>query len=534
MTKEAVIIETFFRVPDKEGVEVDFKLNSAQRYLDENLTGRDLVPKARQEGVSTYVLARFLAACLTQQNQRCAVISHEVKATQRLLSRVKLFIEKFKGPTPRTGQLSQNAISFPDTGSTFYIGTAGSSTPFGRGDTLNRLHCSEYAYWENSEGLLAGLMDAVPLNSGEIFLESTGRGIGTPYHERCMDAAECRSNWGLLFLPWHNFDEYQIALHPTEEQAIMDNLNPDWGEPELVGMLTPGQFAWRRAKLAEKRFDVRHFEQEYPMFLEQCFQASKGSLFHNITFIPTNDWQDVGNNLHVLEPHPQQGLIYSIGADPASGSGGGSDPAAVQVICVQTGEQVAELASNKIPPDLLGKRLADLGRMFNNAFITVESNNHGPVTLDYLRKDYPFALIYDSNGNAGGARELDEPELMELGFRTTSRSKPIMIGRLRTELAGDMVIHSSKLKGELATFIEHDTGKLAADKGCHDDRVMALACANMGIERAALMAASGFSTIDLSQDKNGTYKDPFMLDSILQSVADGKKRGPIAAQHKEF
>jgi len=90
MTPEAVIIESMFRVVTKEGEDVDFILNDTQKILDENLTGRDLIPKARQEGVSTYFLARYTAACLRRRNVKAVIISHESESTQRLLTRCQL------------------------------------------------------------------------------------------------------------------------------------------------------------------------------------------------------------------------------------------------------------------------------------------------------------------------------------------------------------------------------------------------------------------------------------------------------------
>ena len=39
MTPEAMIIESMFRVVSKDGEDLDFILNDAQRLIDDNLTG---------------------------------------------------------------------------------------------------------------------------------------------------------------------------------------------------------------------------------------------------------------------------------------------------------------------------------------------------------------------------------------------------------------------------------------------------------------------------------------------------------------
>ena len=176
-----------------------------------------------------------------------------------------------------------------------------------------------------------------------------------------------------------------------------------------------------------------------------------------------------------------------VGVDPSGGTG--RDNAAAQVFDITAGEQVAEYAYDRIEPDTLGGKVVDLAELFNNAFIVVESNNHGPMTLDRIRdRDYPPMLIY-SMEQAGVSYE--DRTLMSMGFRTSVRTKPIMVGKLRALLARNWTIHSPTLNGELSTFVEHEDGKLAAQKGCKDDRVMAAACAAIGMEHAELYAGNG-------------------------------------------
>jgi hypothetical protein len=524
MTPEGAIIESMFRVVDKEGNDRDFILNPTQRKLDELLTGRDLIPKARQEGVSTYFLARYTAACLMKRNVKAVVISHEGKATQRLLSRCQYFLKNIRGGAAIVGRDSMNAITFPKMDSTIYIGTAGSKT-FGRGDTVTHCHCSEYAYWQNPKGLLGGLLQAVPM-SGEVAIESTGNGVGNDYHRRVMRAHEGLSEWACHFFNWVDFPEYSVILSPEDEAKVLSRLNPYWDEPRLVAQgMTAGQIIWRRIKLEELDYDLQLFSQEYPLTLDECFQASGSSLFAKVRFMDTREWVDTGNNLHILNGHPCIGSQYTIGVDPSGGVG--KDNAVIQIFHAESGEQVAEYAHNRIEPDTLGVKAAELGRLFNEAYITVESNNHGPVTLDALRdEDYPQHLIY-SMESAGSAYE--DKTLMQLGFRTSVRTKPIMLGKLRTLLAKTWTIHSTDLKSELSTFIEHEDGKLAAQDGCKDDRVMAAACAAMGAERAMLYSGDGRETEILATKDPARY--PFTLEGIIGSLSDNTRKGGLKPQH---
>lgn len=524
MTPEAIIIESMFRIANKEGEDVDFILNSVQKDLDENLTGRDIIPKLRQPGISSYFLARYTAACLRKRNVKAVIISHEGESTQRLLSRCHYFLNNLRGPSPVIGRSGMNVITFPKMDSMIYIGTAGSKK-FGRGDTVTHCHCSEYAYWPNPKDILAGLLQAVPM-SGEIAIESTGNGVGNDYHRRVLRAYEGVSEWKCHFFGLQTYMEYQIKLTQEEEEHVLRTLNPEWEEPQLVeGGLSAGQIIWRRIKLEELDYDIKMFKQEYPITLDECFQASGDSIFHRVKFIPTNLWKYQGNNLHTLDGHPIRAHQYVVGADPSGGTG--RDNASAQVFDLTAGEQVAEYAHNRIEPDVFGDKVTDLAEYFNNAFIVVESNNHGPMTLDRIRRrDYPSMLIY-SMEQSGVSYE--DRTLMSMGFRTSVRTKPIMVGKLRALLAQSWTIHSPTLNGELSTFIEHEDGKLAAQKGCKDDRVLAAACAAIGMEHAELYAGNGEADIEMSSRDPARY--PFTLDGIVEECA-GKGRGfPVSPQH---
>lgn len=512
-------MEALFRIPNKDGEDVDFKLNSAQHLLDENLTGRDLVPKARQEGVSSYYLGRFLAACLMYRNTRAVVISHDKESTRRLLTRVQYYIKNIRGPAPAVQNFSKDEITFPKTNSMFYVGTAG-SRQFGRGDTITHLHCSEYAYWPDPKGIMKGLLQAVPMK-GEIGIESTGNGYND-YYRRCINAETGRSVWRNHFLPWHRFAEYQLPLTQAEESYILDHLMDEYEESELVKRgLTAGQIAWRRMKLDELDYDLAVFKQEYPMTLDECFQTSSESIFVKVQFEPTDRWKasDDMKGLWLLDGHPKPYLTYVMGGDVAAGVG--KDSSVAEIYCVETQEQVGEYINNRIDPEQFAYKLAELGRMFNTAFSVVEQNNHGILTLATLEKVYSRSSIYIDRTTQTRS---EEASLFNLGYKTNARTKPLMIGRLRGLLARDWTIHSTILRTELSTFIEDESGKLRAQDGCHDDCVIASACAATGYNKAALRVMRPVETFS-------NLRNPFLMDNIIKELQSrGGGDWPIRSQ----
>jgi len=523
--KEVMVIENLFMVPDKEGRDVPFILNAAQRKLALQLTGRDIVPKARQEGVSTLILALFTVRCLYKRNTRAVVISHDSEATKRLFKRVHYFIQNIRGPKPVVGVEAKNELSFPKTNSTFYIGTAGAKK-FGRGDTITDLLCSEIAYWDNPKELFSGLSDSVPI-SGSIILESTGNGRNW-YYDRVYAALRGDSIYTVHFLNWQDFPEYDLPVTEEEKAYIERTLDPDLEEDVLYknGLLTAGQIKFRRMKLEDKDGDLQLFKQEYPMTLDECFQSTSHGFFKKVNFLASKEWKlHESTSVHKfwkLDPHPMPGHNYFIGVDVSGGTG--QDYSSIEVFCVETFEQVGEWISNKIAPDRFGEIVANIGYHFNTAEVCVERNNHGLVTLDVLRKKYPVHKIYKDK-KVGKSNTL-----LSYGIQTTVRSKPFMIGVLNKFLQNGLTIYSSILRDQLNNFIETITEsgnrRLKGEKGKNDDCVMASALATYGYNKVARLLEES----PVEQSGSTSTVDPFSLDAIVEELQSRNIVFPISPQ----
>lgn len=524
-TPEALVIEQMFMIADKDGEDVPFVLNTAQARVDRELTGRDCIPKARQEGVSSYQLARFTAACLGKRNVRAAVISHEREATERMLAKVHYFLENIRGPKPKIKSASKEELVFQKTGSRFFIGTAG-SRKFGRGDTITHLHCSEVAFWEDPRELTRGLFQAVPA-SGEIAIESTGNGSGTWYHSMCLRAQKGQSRYNLIFLPWDDFDEYKFKMSHEAQLEFLRTLDEDFEEETLYNQgIGVEQLAWRRAKLEEMDYDLQGFKQEYPLTLDEAFQTSGTTIFNKINYVKTKKWKrsEEDKNFHFLEGHPHPLRTYIIGADTAAGLGSANkdaDSSVLEVFSIEDLEQVGEWVSNKFDPYMFARKCVIYGKMFNGAFLVPEMNNHGILVMQHLKENYNRNLLYRNKKppDNHGAEEAKRDNVVYYGWQTKQGQGPMSrfaaMGRLRTALATEWTIHSEILKSELSTIIENpDTGKLEAAPGCHDDTVMACVCVVMGIGQAVRKL-----TAQKPRTKVVAH-DPFSLDQILNDLAE--------------
>lgn len=507
-SKYCTIIESMFHIVNKDGVKVPFKLNSVQRKLDEEWSRRNIIPKARQGGVSTYVIGRYVAKCLVEENRNCVIISHEREATQRLFNRAHYIVNQL-GPKPDLGRRRADELYFKKTNSSLYIGTAGSRT-FGHGDTISDLHLSEAARYPDPDATVAGTFPAA--ERGEITVESTGNGVGNWYHRMCVRARQGRG-FKLHFFPWTAMPEYTIPfVTEAEKKEFLRSLSTDAEEPTLLALgVSPEQLHWRRERL-EIDFDgdIRKFKEAYPIDFDECFQSSGFSFFRSVKYDPAR-WLREDAHFWLLEGHPAPGLRYCIGADPSGGVGG--DNAVAEVFCLDTCEQVGEYVSPWCEPHDFGSVLTALGNRFNGAYINVERNNHGGTTLARLINEYPLHLIHRGSHGEQSTQEILS-RLSHYGTNVTPANRGIILGTTRELLSTIFTIHSALLKAELDTFVERE-GRIAADEGCLDDRVMATCHALICVERAGIAATIHEEVLRSEQP------DPFSFEALFRRHVEG-------------
>jgi len=166
-----------FEIVNKESKSVPFILNNYQEIFLDNMTGKDIILKARQIGYSSLILGIFTIDFCLVENSRSVCISHDSPSAQKLLDRVKYFLKSAekKGLALKLRYNSRNEIVNELKNSSIYIGASGSKS-FGRGDTLNNLHLSEFAFYQEPEKMLGSVLQAV-VPTGRVIIESTANGM---------------------------------------------------------------------------------------------------------------------------------------------------------------------------------------------------------------------------------------------------------------------------------------------------------------------------------------------------------------------
>ena len=262
----------------KEGDQIPLVLNRAQRFVHEMAESqiaergkvRIIVPKGRQQGISTYITGRGYQKTTNRKGYRTFILTHEDEATQNIFGMVKRYHEHCpEDLKPATGAANANELYFSKLDSGYKIATAGGRNP-GRSQTVQFLHASEVAFWPNAETHARGVMQTVAdVYDTEVWVESTSDGPGNYFHKLTMDALAGKNDFAVAFIPWWWDDGYCAPLPsgftPTKEEAEMLAL---FGEDGL----THEHLAWRRKKISELGGEGA-FAREYPNTIEQAFEA---------------------------------------------------------------------------------------------------------------------------------------------------------------------------------------------------------------------------------------------------------------------
>ena len=457
-----LLIRKMLKIRIKKGGLRYLGLNRAQQEYSRRCSKRNIVLKARQLGITTYIAARYFMQTITRPGTLTVQVAHSEESAQAIFNIVHRFWEKLPNNRVHRGALVKSRsnvrqIVFPKLDSEYRVETADDNA--GRGLTIHNLHCSEVSRWPRDGGETLASLRAAVVPDGEIVLELTANGAAGIFYEEWQKAAE--TGYTQHFFPWWYEPSYKEDAAKPAELLLTDE------EKDLKRLhgLCEEQIVWRRARWQALRGLAG---QEYAEDAVSCFLAS-GECVFDLEAIEAAaghagrpvESRDNGRVLVWLPPNPEGQRQYIIGVD-TSGGGSEGDYGCVQVIDRITGLQCAELRGH-LPPFELARRVTALGHEYGNALVAVERNNHGYGVLAHL-KDLHYENIFQQGGQDG--------------WLTLVVSRPAMIENLAGVLmARPELFHSPRLLGELRTFVRHADGHGAAAEGAHDDCVMAMAIA---------------------------------------------------------
>lgn len=276
-------LDNLYHIRDSSGRKIPFVMNPVQRYLHANLHYRNIIPKARKLGISTFFSILNLDQVLWSENKTAGVIAHRQEDVKRLFrDNIEFAFEnlhpwlkqRLGKPTTDTA----NELRFKNGGTIFTALTT-------RGQTPQFLHISELGYIDRhspdkSKEIISGAINSVAMGAGNIVsIESTAdNGRNGNFYELCMRAQQLRLgkmqltdlDWKIFFLAWWQDPQYQ--LRNADQVVITAEMKDYFDRLRQEGItLTLPQMRWY-VKAKETNRDEMF--SQFPSTLTEAFSVN--------------------------------------------------------------------------------------------------------------------------------------------------------------------------------------------------------------------------------------------------------------------
>lgn len=437
---------------------VRFRLWTEQReVLDVLARERQvIILKARQLGMTWLCLAWVLWNMLFRPAAVGLLFSKRDDEAMYLLSD-----ERLRGMYARLPGWMRAASALTDSGHEWQLSNGSSARAFpttaGDSYTASIALVDEADLTPDLGRLLRSVKPTIDGGGQLILLSRADKSRPNSEFKRLYRAAAAGgSPWCPVFLPWFVRPGRDAAWYAGQRQDVLERT----GSEDDLHEQYPAT--------AEEALSPRSLDKRVaPAFLQRCYEPRRAmmSLTAGAPTMP-------GLEVYAL---PVAGRRYVIGADPAEGNPT-SDPSALTVLDVETGEECATLAV-RVEPAVLAGYADALGGWFNQAGVMVERNNHGHAVLLWLREHSGLRVLAGYDGRPGWlSNALGKTKLYDA---TTEVFRD-----------GATVLHSAETYYQLASV---EAGTLRAPEGEHDDRADSYALALVGRAGASRGVRVGFA-----------------------------------------
>jgi hypothetical protein len=386
----------------------------------------------RQCGKSTVVGGYCLwYAMFSTEPESIYILSNKGKSAQSLLDDIKFTYEELPVYLKRgIKEYNKTSIEF-DNGSKIQTGTTSKSAI--RGETPSLLVLDEFAHVQKhiADEFFTAVIPTIS-TGGKIYIISTPCGNIGKFYEIFAEAKATGGNGFAAFdMDWR---EVPGRDDKFKEQMIRATSLQEWKQ---------------------------EFEASFIGSAKTLINPDKLGQLHKLIEEPVSEYE----NLRVWDK-PQQGKIYVLGVDVAKGVE--KDSSVIQVFDITSAtltKQVAVYANNLVDPFDFAKKIVEIAKMYNQAYVIVENNTYGHDICRRIYQDFDYDHMYKSRKEN------------TWGIYSDSRTKPLATSFLKKQIEDStLLVRDKKTYDEICGFIEKAPGvyKCESGKNSHDDHVIAL------------------------------------------------------------
>ncbi len=275
-------VNNLYQIVDKKSNQVTFKLNWAQQQLFEEMHYCNLVLKARQLGISTFICILFLDKCLFGKNISAGIIAHTLEDGQQLFRRIKFAYDNLPEPIRKiiTADNDTSQMLKFSNGSSIRVGTSL------RSSTMQYLHISEFGkicaqYPDKAREIITGSLNTLGVGQ-YCFIESTAEGREGYFYDLSQTAKamhDAKSPLSKLdfkfhFYPWWRDRTYRIGSVPSIPTELYDYFI----QLKSKGIeLDSEQKNWYALRYKTQGEDMKR---EFPSTPEECWEVSNAGTYY--------------------------------------------------------------------------------------------------------------------------------------------------------------------------------------------------------------------------------------------------------------
>lgn len=427
-----------------------FNLFVFQKKLLHLLHTKDrlIILKSRQLGITTLSAAYALWLMIFRKDQSILALAPDQDKARSILDKIHFAYDEL--PSWLLTLAGAHSVEKAKLRITLENGSkavaASGASKSARGKTATFLILDEAAFIEDAIELWGSAQQTLSTGGSAIML-STPNGTGGLFYQLYTEAENGENEFVPVKLKW--------TVHPDRDQAWRDRQDKELGSKRMAAQECDAEFlASGDTYLDTELLDYVRNNTEEPV-------EKRG---------PTKSYW--------IWKYPHEVSNCLVVVDTARGDG--ADSSAIQVIDLETCEQVAELKEDLLPKDL-AKLGVQIAMEYNNALLAVENTGIGNTTCSYVEDTGYQNVFYSPKSDtldmhAYLDKYMDQDrEGMIAGFTNSTKTRPKILSGLQQALLDRSIrVKSKRTSGEMDNFVWKN-GKPQAASGKHDDLIITLA-----------------------------------------------------------
>jgi len=409
---------------------VPFNLYPYQEKMFDHFNNNrfSIVLACRQSGKSISSVGYLIWFACFHSEKTIAILANKGATAREMLSRVTLMLENLPFfLQPGCKALNKGSIEFSNNSRIIAAATSGSSI---RGMSVNLLFLDEFAFVERANEFYTSTYPVISAGKDtKVIITSTANGIGNTFHKIWEGAVQKVNEFVPFTVNWNDV--------PGRDEE------------------------WKRQTIANT--SQLQFDQEFG----NTFFGTGDTLINAETLLsfrakPPQQALE-GADLLVYDT-PQKGHEYVMTVDVSKGRGQDYSTFNVIDISMRPFKQVAVYRNNTISPILFPNIIYKYAKLWNEAYVVIESNDQGTLVCQGLYQDLEYENIHMES-----AVRADR-----IGIEMNRKVKRLGCSAIKDILEEnklDIVDENTIL--EISTFVSKGQSYEASD-GNHDDLMMNL------------------------------------------------------------